>query len=372
MRRVLQVITSFDNGAVPHILLDLAPHWRTLGWEPSFLSLKRLDESQSVVKRTRDAGFDVKGLNRHRLDILGTMGALRRELKCSGADVVHSHLGRADLFTAWTKPQYLPQVATFHSVRANFGKATLWGFKNIDKKLAFRSGVSHAAIDSMYADGNLVAPHGVIYNPVDLQRLVARRSWDEMRTELGIMGKGPILLSAGRFVEAKGLPFLLAALPELIAAYPDLVLILAGAGPLELSLRRQAKALGIEAHLRWPGFYPHIPDLVAVSDLLVFPSLWEGLGLVPLEAMLQGLPVVASDIPAIREFIDQTDCLFEPGNVRDCGRAIIDALPDLTSRRKVLVDGRDALAKRFDSGKIAAEYVAIYDAISSVERGAGA
>ena len=133
------------------------------------------------------------------------------------------------------------------------------------------------------------------------------RSAAEIRARLGVSGS-PVILFLGRFAEEKGLPVLVDAFAAVRRRFPSAALVLAGAKdvPGETVLERIEPLLadpssGVHA----PGIVPpgEIADLFAISDVLTLPSInsTESFGLVQIEAMLHGVPVVASDLPGVRQ-----------------------------------------------------------------------
>ncbi len=133
------------------------------------------------------------------------------------------------------------------------------------------------------------------------------RSADEVRTRYGIRG-GPVLLFLGRFAEEKGLPLLLTAFSEVRRRFPQAVLLLAGAKHVAgETVWKRVEPLAADpcSGIVAPGIVPpdEISDLFAVSDVLVLPSInsTESFGLVQVEAMLSGVPVVASNLPGVRQ-----------------------------------------------------------------------
>lgn len=134
------------------------------------------------------------------------------------------------------------------------------------------------------------------------------RSAEEVRSRYGLGDGGPVLLFLGRFAEEKGLPVLMRAFTEVRRRFPRAVVVLAGAKdvPGETVLKTIEPLLadpssGVVA----TGIVPpaEIADLFTVSDVLVLPSInaTESFGLVQVEAMLRGVPVVASDLPGVRQ-----------------------------------------------------------------------
>jgi glycosyltransferase involved in cell wall biosynthesis len=106
-----------------------------------------------------------------------------------------------------------------------------------------------------------------------------------------------LLVTVGRLVEQKGHEYLLQALSRLGPAAPGgrpLRLAIVGDGPLRTSLPRRAEELGLGRQVIFAGFRADVEDVMAAADLYVHPSLWEGFGLVLLEAMAMGLPVITT------------------------------------------------------------------------------
>lgn len=321
-RKLLYILNSFENGAVPNVLLDIAPAVASAGWQAHFLALEPLPESHGSVRRCREAGFALESLDLSPRASLGAILALRKAIRRIDPDLIHTHLGRADIFTPWAKGR-VPQVSTFHSVRQNHNKLTLAGLRLTDRLVAHRTGVSQATIDSFYADGFLKSEHSVIYNPVNPERLNVRRTREQVFQALGWADRtaGPLLVCVGRLMPVKDHKSLIAAFPLLLRDFPGLRCVIAGDGPLKPTLEAQIRSLGLEDRIRLAGAWDGVADLYAAASALVFPSLWEGLGLVALEALVSGCPVAASDIPAVREFlVDREDgLLFKPGSPEQPG-----------------------------------------------------
>jgi glycosyltransferase involved in cell wall biosynthesis len=125
-----------------------------------------------------------------------------------------------------------------------------------------------------------------------------------LRAELNLDGRSPVLIAVARLVEGKGHALLLDTLAQLVPHHPDALLLLAGDGPLRPALEHNAAERGLERHIRFLGTRSDVTALLAVSDILLSASAFEGFGLAVLEGMAQGLPVVALDLPALRAFID--------------------------------------------------------------------
>ena len=127
------------------------------------------------------------------------------------------------------------------------------------------------------------------------------RSRAETRRRFALPASPPILLNVGRLAEQKNQDLLIRAL----ACLPQAHLVLAGTGPEKAALHELAVTLGVDERLHMLGALPadEIADLYAAADLFVFPSAAETFGLAAVEAATAGLPIVAADLPVLREML---------------------------------------------------------------------
>lgn len=128
-----------------------------------------------------------------------------------------------------------------------------------------------------------------------------------VRSELDLHETTPVVLAVGRLDPPKGLAELLAALPLLVRTQPDLEVLVAGKdGLASEALRATVREQSLP--VTFLGHREDVPRLLAAADVLVMPSLREGMGGVLLEAMAAGCPIVASSIPTSREVLANGEC----------------------------------------------------------------
>ena len=126
------------------------------------------------------------------------------------------------------------------------------------------------------------------------------------RARLGLRDDQYVLVNIGRQDYQKAQRYLLEALASVVRDHRNIVLLVAGrAGDASADLRDLIHDRKLERHVRLLGHRDDVPDVLAASDLFVFPSLYEGLPGAVIEAMALGLPIVASDIEPVRELVDQ-------------------------------------------------------------------
>jgi phosphatidyl-myo-inositol alpha-mannosyltransferase len=282
-----------------------------------------------------------------------TLVSLGRELRSGWYDVMHVHEPNAALVSWYTiEHSPLPLVGTFHSYATKpvpMAIGNLLGQRRLFNKLSLRIAVSEAARwtgERFYGGRYRVIPNGI-----DLSRPLAEPKPENERLEL---------LFVGRAEERKGLPVLLRAFEALRAAGVDAHLTVAGASaeevePLLLDPEGVDIAGRVSEDEKW--------RLLHQADLLCAPSLGgESFGIVLLEALASGTPVVCSDIPGYRDVVrdDVEGRLVPPGDPAALGEAIR-ALAVRKKHRAELAEAARVRAERFAWPHVAEEVEHAYE-----------
>jgi len=146
----------------------------------------------------------------------------------------------------------------------------------------------------------------VIPNPVDLQRFRPLEPDATMLRELAIPAGAVVVLHASKLTEQKRPMDLLGAAERVLAENDRFVFVVAGEGRLREEVERECHSRGLGADFRFPGWIEHecMPELMSVGDMVVMPSAYECQALVYLETMACARPLIASDIVAAREVVD--------------------------------------------------------------------
>ena len=160
---------------------------------------------------------------------------------------------------------------------------------------------------------------------------------------------GMLLLFVGRLVEHKNLPRLLDAFARLAPGRPGLRLLLVGSGPLGPSLMAQTRQLGLSGQVLMLGERDDVPALMAAADIVVAPSLREGLSNVILEAMALGRPVVATRVGGTPEAIDDGEhgLLVDPLDTGALAAALARLIDDASLRRQLGEAARNKVLERY-------------------------
>ncbi|WP_319371128.1 glycosyltransferase family 4 protein [uncultured Ilyobacter sp.] len=137
-----------------------------------------------------------------------------------------------------------------------------------------------------------------IPNGLDPNRIRPMKERDEVRTELGIAQEEVAIFTIGRLAKQKGLEYLLEAIALLNKddLQSNYKFYIAGSGELESELKNKARQLNIEHKLKFLGFRKDVNNLLEAADILVIPSLWEGLSIALLEAMAAKKAIICTNI----------------------------------------------------------------------------
>jgi len=202
----------------------------------------------------------------------------------------------------------------------------------------------------------------VIYRGRDPGRYRPRpEQRQSVRRELGIPSAAPLLLNVGRLRPPKGQRDAVRALPEILRQLPRTRLVLVGDGPERSALESLGRELGIEDRMILLGTRDDVPRLLAAADVFVFPSHAEGHPGALIEALMTGLPVVASDIDPHRETLsERVGHLVPVGDPDALARAVCDLLTHPDRARALGETALSRARERFGAGIMAARYEDVY------------
>jgi glycosyltransferase involved in cell wall biosynthesis len=201
-----------------------------------------------------------------------------------------------------------------------------------------------------------------IPNGVPIERAEPRRSRAEVRAELGVEDAF-MILSTGRLAEQKGLEYLIRAAALLRRDVPAARIVLAGDGPLGPELVKLVASQGVEDVVGMLGHRSDIGDLLAASDLVVLPSLWEGLSISLLEAMAAARPVVTTSIGSNREVTNDGEAavLVPPKDPESLAAAIRSIATDEAYRQALGMKGQQVQRERYTVSRMLDAYMGEYE-----------
>lgn len=194
-----------------------------------------------------------------------------------------------------------------------------------------------------------IIPNGVDENYVS--RSFERMAAPDLRAELMLPAEARVILSVSRLVPKNGLQEVVGAIPVLLKRGFEPHVVLVGDGPERSALERHAADLDISGYVHFPGAVSHEEALryYQLADVFVRPSRSEGQGISFLEAMGAGVPVVATPVGGIVDFISdrETGIFVRPGDAEDVARGIADVLESPALCERIVAQARALVIDRY-------------------------
>ena len=294
---------------------------------------------------------------------------LFRSLKTSGPQIVHAHHRASGLASGLFTRMFRPNDRFVYTLHGNLNRPGSSSYRPIQLIIM---GLAHALVCNSHATADSI-PRSfgflrkracVIYNGVDLSGIGAIR---ESRATPSTDAPYTIC-SVGRLVSLKQFDRLIDAVSELRIRSPrDVRLVIVGSGPQRKALEVAAEKSGVSDIVTFTGNLTraHVYKQLAASDLFVMPSKSEGFCNAVVEAMAMGLPVLCSDIPALREVVDDTSGRHFP--VEDgpaLTNAILQFIDNPAEAEEMGRRGRQRAELMFSLGSSTERHVQLYERIS--------
>ena len=367
MLNVLQVIPTLDRSGAEKQMVMLAKGLPRERFRVEVAALTRMGPLEGDL---RGAGVPVTGIGkRHKVDP-GALGRLSRLMREGRFDVVQTWIFAANAYGRIAARRAGVPVTMVSEMAVDLWKGR--GEIAVDRWLAKGTdavvGNSKAVVD-FYRDkvgvpgDRLELIHSGIdeVEPPEIDR-------EALRGELGLSGGGPVLLFAGRLAAQKRVDVLLNGLDLLQHARPNVQTLIVGDGPLRGRLIELAKGLDLlnTGRVRFLGHREDVPRLLALADLLVLPSAYEGLPNVALEAMRFRKPVVATRAPGTTEVIEdeRTGLLVPVGDPAMLARAMMRVIDDPSLARRLGEGGRERVDREFRLETMIDRYAELYERLA--------
>jgi glycosyltransferase involved in cell wall biosynthesis len=354
----------------------MLPHLSAAGIEPVFaIFYARREGVESEVVRQ---GYDVRPLAAR--TTVGRIRELRRLIRDERPDLIHTTILEASLVgraaAVRTSVPVLSSLVNLSYDRARLGdphlnRAKLEVVRQLDGWTArhwtthfhaISQTVRDAAIQRLGIDPLRITVVQRGRDSFRLGRLTAERR-SVIRHRMGIDSDAEVVVHVGRQEYQKGQRFLLEAFELLAPERPGLMILIAGrkgsASPLLEALRSRSS---FPDRIRFLGYRDDVPDLLAAADVFAFPSLFEGQGCALIEAMGLGLPIVASDIPVLREAVQDAwnGLLVPPASAGTLAHAIARILDERDLAAQLGERSREIFRQRYSIERSAEQMIDLY------------
>jgi glycosyltransferase involved in cell wall biosynthesis len=191
------------------------------------------------------------------------------------------------------------------------------------------------------------------------------------RKEFGLSPGVAIVGVVGRLAKEKGYPYLLNAARVVIKKYPEVHFLIVGDGPQREELVKLASNLGLNDHITFTGYRRDVLSVLALFDIFALATLWEGLPVVILEAMVMAKPVVTTDVMGNPEVVINgvTGFLVPPRDPEILAERILELLKDENLRKRMGGAGRKRIEEEFTIKRTISETERLYEELLVKKRG---
>jgi glycosyltransferase involved in cell wall biosynthesis len=367
--RVVHIIKVVRVAGAEQHLLTLLAGLRDRGVDAQLLLLTEPDKAMdNYVRVLTERSIPVQRWTIYRHADVGLYRRLIGALRPLKPEVVHTHLLHADLFGIPAARLARVPVAVTSRHNDNIFRhrfpikqinRTLWRWA--DAGVAISDALRQFSITVEGAPPERVCRiyYGLEAGP-PLERKIARAA---LLNELSLSPDTVLIGVVCRLIEQKGVAYGLRAFAQVAARFPAAHLVIAGDGPLRARLETETRSRGLAGRVHFLGWRSDVTPTLAGLDMMLMPSLWEGFGLVLLEAMAQQVPIIASAVSAIPEVVvdGETGLLVPPRDVDALAAALTRLLADRPLRQHMGLMGRDRLETHFGAARMVDETLALYE-----------
>jgi sugar transferase (PEP-CTERM/EpsH1 system associated) len=362
MPKIIHLITELDRGGAQMALYRLLAHGDNGRFHPHVICLYNGDKV--VAQQIRQLGIPVTDLGMSAPWRLDALWRLYRLLRRERPSILHTWMFHANIpGRILGKLAGVPIIISSERTMGQEGRVRrllnrLTGWLP-DRIICVSQQVADFAAQEI---GLPPAKLTVIRNGIDIDQFTDLPDQQTARAMFGLPVPGKIMAAIGRPRPVKGFSYLLEAFAQIAADQPDLYLLFVGDGPEKRPLQTAAQQLPSANRVIFLGDQQEIPRLLAALDILVLPSLWEGLPNVVLEAMAAGLPVVATAVGGTPELVveGETGLLVPPRDPATLAEAIVTLLTDPELARRLGENGRQRVTTQFTIQQTVAQTESLY------------
>jgi glycosyltransferase involved in cell wall biosynthesis len=366
--RVCHVIHTLAPGGAERVLTDLARAAPQADMKLSVLSLMPQAE-HLYVRMLGELGVRVRSMelsSRWDPRAFYRVLPLVRELR---PDLLHTHLKHADLIGAFAARRLaLPMVSTLHVIedrptplqRAQRWLAARARMSTADRTLAVSHAVRRWYLETFPADpARVLTVHNGVMQPYLTVEPEAR---DRVRQSLGVPAGSIMATMVGLIRPGKGHADLIASATKLPPAL-DLHVVIVGDGSLRPALEALA-ANGAAHRVHFTGYRTDVPVILAASDIVVQPSLFDALPTALIEGLAAGLPAIASRVGGIEDIVTpDVGILIPPGDPDALARGLVELAEDRARRQRMGRAARRRFEREFDAVRWARTLRSLYDEV---------
>jgi glycosyltransferase involved in cell wall biosynthesis len=364
---VMHIINSFLPAGAEKLVFEIAKRMNRESFEVTVCGIVSTgQETERVfVDELVSNGVRVinvaKQPNDQRLHALWRLRRIMRELR---VDIVHTHCPSPDFYgrIAAVMASVPIRISTIHNTR---------GYSPLRERLMQRATTKYVTISRTvrkYAAFDLGIDSSkleTIYNGVE-DSGCSPHSRSAIRDFLSLAPDTRLVTAVGRITRQKGLIYLVQCAEDVLKRVPSAHFLIVGDADYDRDyanmLKNTIDALGLKDKFSFTGVRHDVPAIIRASDVIVLPSLWEGLPLVSLESFAAGTPLIATHVGGLAEVVEDgvNGFLVPPGDSRSLGDKLVKVLTDSHLAERLVTSARRKYLQHFSIDRTVARHELLY------------
>lgn len=361
--KILYVINSLNTGGAEKLCVDIIKNIKQEN-EVEVYVLNNVKTNFSRELESMGVIINNSGTNKYR-SIKHLIWLIKNRKKYQ---IIHSHLSYSQYYVAVLRlfSKNIKLITTEHNTYNRRREYKL--FKVIEDKL-YKCYNKIIVINSDTKDNmiswqpTLLNKICVINNGVNIEKY-NNGSKEKIKDEILLDNNIKKVLMVAAFREQKNHDLIIDAFKYLPEEYN---LILVGDGELRNNILNRINNNNLKDRVHILGVRSDVENIMKCCDVFVLPSKWEGFGLVSVEAMASGLPVIASNVKGLSQVVGEAGILFDVNNIDDLVKSIIELTKNDDLRNKVINEGLKR-CREFDINKTSQLHIDIYDKLIEGEK----
>lgn len=376
--RILHVIYTHGVGGAEKYLKHLLPGLKAydINCDLIVVCTKKTESTfAAYCKEVNGLGVKTSLIVAEKYGILKTAKKVNEYLKREQICILHTHLFHADLMAALLKTffnKHIRIISTKHGYQekvlqqydpVNYKKPNDLYYhitRYILRKIDINIAVSKAMADLYYNLGISSTQFPYIHHGITFGE------FEKSGSPLNYRKAAQQLITVGRIEIIKGHHFLIDAMPEVLKVFPDVKLLVLGDGTEKGNCEGQVKAAGLQNNVEFMGFVQQPYQYISNSDVLIQPSFFESFGLVFIEGLALKTPIVAFDVPAGNEILDneRTALLVNKGDSKALAEKIIYLLKNPDVARQIAENAYEKYKEEFTTEAMVKKMAGWYKSLS--------
>lgn len=364
--KVLHIINNLGSGGAEKLIEEFLPLMNNIkGVKADVLLLT--DKNNVFDKKLKENGVTVNVVPLRKIYSPFNILYIKKYIVERNYDVVHAHLFPTIYWTSIAsklifknRPKFIITEHSTHNRRR--GKCFLFYIEkfiyfNYDKIISINEMTQEKLIFWLKPKRKYLQKFAVIKNGININKFREAEPYNKKEINSNFTESTRLVCMVGRLSKQKDQATLIKAMKNLPE---DVHLLLIGEGPLKGKSKNLAKEEGVENRVHFLGFRNDVERLLKTCDIVVLSSNWEGFGLAAVEGMASGKPVLASDIPGLREVVAGAGILFPKGDSKKLAKIIKNLLDDLNKYEEISQEC-SIRASEFVIDKTVAGYIKVYE-----------